>query len=286
MKQGIESIALGQQAPEREIILSLWTGDRPLAAASAGGAVDRLGIDLERDSKLARQSRHDDNWFADHRLEDLVAYKALMPGRLFARTGEVATGWPEQADELIQAGASWLMLPNVMDMAQVESAVGHVGTRAGVIPMIESRQALGLLPDLVKSGLCEEVYFGANDLSQSLGLATRFHAMVHPEVLAALALCRHASLPFGIGGAAAPRTQGLPIPADVVLRFLACLGASRLLLGRSFVNDLYASEAGGLGARVMARTRQIRAELLCWPVGGHALEQAVYELASYTNKLG
>lgn len=284
MTQRLDTLAHGRPS-NREVTLSLWTAERSLAAACARGGVDRLGVDLEGESKAARQSRDGSNWFSDHRVEDLQAHQEVLPGRLFARTGEVTAGWPEQADRLVRAGASWLMLPNLRELAQVQSAAKHLGARASVIPMIENRQALRMLPDLIASRICQEVYFGPNDLSRSLGLPTRFHAMLDPEILAAMEMCRAASLPFGIGGGAAPQTPGLPVPAALVLRFLAGVGVTRLLLGRSFVAAVTAPAMTDLVTRVSAQTDQIRAALRRWPVGGQTLEQTVHELGRFANKL-
>lgn len=218
------------------VLISVWTAQPTLAAAAVRAGVDRLGVDLEYHSKLARQQPSSRNWFSDHGIAALTQHAALAPPALFVRT-EACTHprWPELLEAVLARGASVVLLPNVMHVADVEAASSCVAGRALVVPMLESRLGLELLPALAAAGYAE-VFFGANDLARDLGLADRFAAMSSRPVLKALRLCQELGLHFGVGGTSRPRqlTPALPVPPEILLDFQCAVGADRVILARSF----------------------------------------------------
>lgn len=255
-------------------VLTLWTDDPAFARTADRAGVDRIGPDLERLGKRERQ-RDPRFWLSPHREESLPRIKdALTRAKLFARTNPPHPGWGDEAARLIAAGADVLMLPAFRSAAEVRQALGVVGGRALLVPLIETAEALDDVAAIAAIDGLTEVHFGLNDLALGLGLANRFAVLRHPAVEEAARLLRRAGLSVGIGGIGRARDADLPIPSDLIYAQYPRLGATGALIARSFHRGLppgsdYLREAVAAARRRLAywygcdgrRLREAREEL-------------------------
>lgn len=260
------------------LVLTLWTADSWLAAAADAAGIDRVGCDLERYGKRARQKTWN-SWISEHQLEDLPRVRAaLRNAELFARVDPIHDRTEEQLARVLAAGTRVVMLPMAEDpnaIAGIASAMGE----ARLILMIETARGVAMIDELVQVSGVDEVHIGPNDLAASLGLENRFSVYVHEASETVAEAAASAGLPFGIGGIARPDHDRLPIPPDLVYAQLARLGASRALLSQSFE-----AHPDGSFANRVARARQRFAE---WSAADSLeLDQARSALADLAQGLG
>ncbi|KAB2970742.1 hypothetical protein [Zoogloea sp.] len=215
-------------------VLTLFTRDAALAAEADRAGVDRIGVDLERLDKDARQGGLA-TWISDHSEADLTALAARIPGRrLFARCNPMHAGSEAEIERLLASGVRTIMLPFFRRAAEVERFVGLVAGRAHPVPLLETAEAAADVEALCRIPGLSEVHVGLNDLRLSLGWPTHFHVLVSGllERLAERILA--AGHVLAIGGVGRARDDRLPIPSDLVLAQYPRLGAGGALVSRAF----------------------------------------------------
>ena len=191
----------------------------------------------------------------------------LRHARLFARCDPQIDG---QLERLVEAGVAFVMLPMFRDAEAVAAACERVAGRARIVPLVETREAVERIDEVLAVAGVDEVHVGLNDLSLALGLPNRFAALVHPAVERVAAGARAAGARLGLGGIGRAGQEDLPIPASLVYAQHARLGSGAALLSRSFLGG-----CGDLGEEVRAARRQ----LASWRAAdGEAQERATARL--------
>jgi len=203
-----------------------------IAAHIAHHGVGRVFVDLEVLGKQARQG-HLDTWMSAHQPSDVAAVRAAVNrGQVLVRLNP----WnPESAVEIemaLASGADWLMLPMFHRLSELEAFCGAVAGRVPVIPLVETAEALALLPQVAQTAGVAEVFIGLNDLRISLGLRFLFEPLVNGVLDAAAATLNDLGVPWGFGGLARAG-EGL-LPAELILGEHVRLGSSRVILSRTF----------------------------------------------------
>jgi hypothetical protein len=217
------------------VVLTLWTADPAVAGLADRAGVDRVGVDLERLGKAARQAGLG-TWISPHTEADLAGIRdQLTTARLFARINPVHAGSAREIDAVIALGAQVLMLPMVATAAEAARFVDLVGGRATTVLLVERAQAVVAIGDLLRVDGVDEVHVGLNDLALSLGLPNRWLALDGDMITGVGAQVRDAGLRFGVGGIGLAGDRALPIPSDLVYAALARTGATAALLSRSFM---------------------------------------------------
>ena len=243
------------RAAAAPFVLTLWTDDAELARSADRAGVDRVGPDLERLGKRDRQ-RGPNFWISPHSEESLQRIRPVLTrARLFARTNPPHDNWAAEAERLIAAGVDVLMLPAFRSARDVGDALGVVGGRAELVPLVETREALGDAAAIAATDGLSEVHFGLNDLALAFGLANRFAVLRHPEVADAARVFRDAGMRLGAGGIGRAGDAGLPIPSDLIYAQYARLGATAALIARSFFRGLPPGEKPLADAIAAARRR-------------------------------
>lgn len=244
-------------------MLTLWTGDASLAAAADAAGVQRIGVDLERHGKSARQSSHA-TWISPHRIEEFEAVCAsLLQADAFARIDGLHAGTRSEVERLLARGADVLMAPMVASAADASEFAGLVAGRARTVALVETRQGIERLPEIAATPGIDEVHIGINDLSLSLNLKTRWAVLTGALLQDAAACVRAAGKPFGFGAIGRAQDDSLPLSSDLVYAEYARVGATRALMARSF--GVTADTVADLVAAAQARIdvwRQAPADLL------------------------
>src|SRR5688572_22616735 len=92
-------------SPEH-IVLTLWTADPAVATAADAAGVDRVGVDLERLGKAARQ-RGRGTWLSDHDEHDLDCITPMLRrAQGFARINPVHDGTADEVESVLRRGAA------------------------------------------------------------------------------------------------------------------------------------------------------------------------------------
>jgi hypothetical protein len=222
-------------SPSNELLLTLWTDDPVLAATAEAAGIDRIGPDLERLGKLARQPAGG-YWLSPHRRDRVpVLRTALRTAALFVRTDPLHPGWESALDEMIDDGVDVVMLPVFRTAGDVARALSAIGDRARLVPLVETADALANASQIAALPGLTDVHFGLNDLGLALGMRNRFAVLLDPLLAHACRAFTDAGVRVGIGGIGRAGDVGLPVPADLLYAAYAGLGASAALISRSFL---------------------------------------------------
>lgn len=222
-----------------QFILTAITSDSQVVRAAGAAGVERIGIDIERLGKAARQGHIPGARISPHQLEDLRTVAANAGGaEVFARLNPLHPGSRNEVETAIALGARALMLPQFHTAREAEQFVALVHGRATVILLLETPTAIENLPAITAVDGVSEIMVGLNDLHLALGLASHFELVVS-DVLPRIAhAVRNAGIRFGFGGVARFDDDSLPVPPDLVLAQYPRLQATSAWLSRSFFHGL------------------------------------------------
>ena len=216
---------------------TLMTNDPDLAARADGAGVDRIGIDLDRLGKRQRQPAG--YRISEHAAADLDRLRgAVRRGRLFARTDPLHAGSPRQVAELLDRGATSLMLPMFRRTEEAARFVDLVAGRAEVVLLVETVAAAFRIAEFARLDGVDEIVVGLNDLHLDAGLDDRFEIVVSDVMEAMARAVRGRGVRFGFGGLGRADDESLPVPSSLVYPQYARLGATSAILSRSFFRDL------------------------------------------------
>lgn len=216
-------------------MLTLLTTEPLWVRAAVAAGVQRVGVDIERRGKRARQRSWGDARISDHRLVQLRTVAAHAGGaRVFARLNPPYAGTAAEVERALALGASSLMLPQFRTVADAECFVGLVAGRAEVLLLVETAPAVARLREIAAVRGVDEIMVGLNDLHHALGLRSAMELAASPELERIAAEVRDAGVRFGFGGVARPGEQGLPVSPDLLLARHAALGSASAWIARSF----------------------------------------------------
>lgn len=216
------------------LLLTLWTDDPGLALQAQAAGVDRIGPDLERLGKRARQPCGG-YWLSTHRRDRVPALRTVLrDAQLFVRTDPLHPGWEQALEDLLEDGVEVVMLPVFRTVGDVARALRAIDGRARLVPLIETAEALADAERIAALPGLAEVHFGLNDLGLALGVRNRFAVLLDPRMEQACRVLAARGIRIGIGGIARAGDTRLPIPADLLYAQYARLGATAALVARSF----------------------------------------------------
>jgi hypothetical protein len=216
--------------------LTLFTNDAELARRADAAGVDRIGTDLERIGKDARQGGLN-TWISDHTLDDLAAIARVIDRRrLFCRINPIHPGSAEEIDTVLALGVATLMLPMFTTTKEVETFLRLVDGRAHPVLLLETAAAATIVDDICRVPGVVEIHAGLNDLRLSLGWPSHFHVLVSDLLVGLSERIRAAGIAFRVGGLGRAGDASLPISSDLVYPQYPRLGASGGLISRVFFN--------------------------------------------------
>ena len=253
--------------------LTLLTSESSLAREADRAGVQRIGVDMERLGKMARQRGHDCRISA-HTWDDLAAVgEVVQAARLFVRVNPIHDGTEREVEIALGLRASVLMLPSFREADDVARFIDQVRGRARVVILVEQAAAVARIRSILQVPGVNEVMLGLNDLRLQFGVANHFEMLASPviDMLATEVLAR--GLPLSIGGVGRVGDASLPVPVDLVLAQYPRLGATGAWLSRSFCRVTEGSDFD-------AGVRELRTRLDEWAAASRRqLEQARRELA-------
>lgn len=214
----------------------MYITNRPdIALIAQKYGVDRIWIDLEVIGKGERQ-KGVDSVKSHHRIADIANIKPqLTSSEILVRVNHWYEGSADEINAVIAAGADLVMLPYWKTLDEVRKFVSVVGGRCKTILLLETREAVEIVDDVLKMGGFDEIHIGLNDLHLSYGKDFMFELLTDGTVEM---LCRKFALtdiPYGFGGIAR-MGEGI-IPAEKIILEHYRLGSSRAILSRSFCDS-------------------------------------------------
>lgn len=217
----------------------MYITNNPVTAEIAQKAgVDRIWIDMEYIGKEERQKGLD-TVKSHHTLEDVKRLKPIMnDSKLLVRINPLheATKYynnsKDEIDEVINAGADIVMLPMFKTRNEVEKFVEYVNGRSTVQLLLETKEALINLDDILKVEGIDEIHIGLNDLHLSLKKEFMFELLCDNTVANICKKVSSCGIKYGFGGIA--RVGYGMLPAEYIIAEHYHLGSTAAILSRGF----------------------------------------------------
>ena len=210
------------------------TNNPDVALIAEKNGVDRVWIDLETLGKEERQKGMN-TVKSNHKISDIaVLSKVLTKSELLVRTNPWNENSVEEIEKVISAGANRIMLPMWKSLSEVDCFLRTINKRVSTTLLLETKEAVECLDEVLLHPLLDEIHIGLNDLHLSYGLTFLFEPLSSGMVEKLCKKMKDAGVSFGFGGIA-KIGEGM-LPAERVVMEHYRLGSTRAILSRSFCN--------------------------------------------------
>lgn len=196
--------------------------------------VQRIWIDLETLGKEERQ-KNINSVKSHHTIHDVeVISNMLLKSKLMVRINPWNHNSIDEIEKVIYAGADRIMLPMWKTAEEASLFLSAVNNRVPTTLLLETKEAVECLDDVLKNPLLDEIHIGLNDLHLSYGLTFMFVLLTNGIVEMLCSKMKSAGIPYGFGGIA--RIGEGMLPAEKIIMEHYRLGSTRAILSRSFCN--------------------------------------------------
>ena len=159
----------------------------------------------------------------------------LTTSEMLVRVNHWYEGSEKEIEEVIDAGADMIMLPYWKTVEEVKSFVEAVNGRCKTTFLLETKEAVECVDDVLNHGGFDEIHIGLNDLHLSYGMTFMFELLADGTVERLCRKFKAAGIPYGFGGIA-KLGDGL-LPAEKVIMEHYRLGSTRAILSRTFCDN-------------------------------------------------
>lgn len=244
----------------------MYITNRPeVAQLAQTSGVDRIFVDMEYIGKDARQAGMD-TVKSHHTFDDIRTIKQAINGgssRLLVRINPIhdATAdycsTEEEIDNAIECGADILMLPMFKRPGDVERFLTAVDGRVATLLLLETKEAVESVDQILAVKGFDEVHIGLNDLHLAYKKKFMFELYVDGTLDWLTSKLREQQVRFGIGGIA--RIGHGMLPAEYVIGEHYRLGSKMAILSRSFCDANKATDLNAIRSTFIAGVEGIRA---------------------------
>ena len=217
------------------LILMYITNSPEVAQIAQNSGVDRIWIDLQTFGKEERQKGMN-TVKSQHTVDDIKKIKPILTkSEMLVRVNPWNDNSVQEIDQVVSAGADIIMLPMWKSAAEVTNFINSVGGRCKTTLLLETKEAVECLDEVLKNDGVDEIHIGLNDLHLSYGLTFMFELLANGTVEKLTKKIAGAGLPYGFGGIAR-LGEGL-LPSKKVIMEHYRLGSTRAILSRSFCDN-------------------------------------------------
>ena len=210
------------------------TNKPEVAKIAEANGVDRIWIDLETLGKEERQ-RGINTVKSHHQISDIPKVNhVLQSAELLVRINPIYKGTANEINSVIESGADIIMLPMWNSLSEVIQFLDCVGRRTKTTLLLETKDAVEHLDQVLEYGGFDEIHIGINDLHLSYNLKFMFELLANGVVDSLCSRIKAAGFPYGFGGIA--RLGFGLLPSENVILEHYRLGSTRAILSRSFCN--------------------------------------------------
>lgn len=210
------------------------TNNPQIALIAQKYGVDRVWVDLETLGKEERQ-RNLNSVKSHHTIKDIKAIAPLLSSsEMLVRINPWNDDSENEIGRVIEAGAELIMLPMWKSAEEVSKFINAVNGRVKTVLLLETKQAVECLDEVLKLGGIDEIHIGLNDLHLSCCLTFMFELLTNGTVESICNKIRAKGIPYGFGGVA-KIGEGM-LPAEKIILEHYRLGSQRVILSRSFCN--------------------------------------------------
>lgn len=196
--------------------------------------IERIWVDLETLGKNERQG-HIDSVKSHHSISDIKRIVPILDkSEMLVRVNPINEKSEEEIKQVIDAGADIIMLPMWKSKNEVISFLKYVNGKTKTVLLLETKEAVECLDDVLNMGGFDEIHIGLNDLHLSYGQVFMFQLLTDGTIENLCNKIKKYNIPYGFGGIAKLGTGDLP--AENVIQEHYRLGSTRAILSRSFCN--------------------------------------------------
>lgn len=214
------------------ITLMYITNKPEVALIAQKAGVDRIWVDLEIIGKEKRQSGMN-TVKSKHTVSDIYKIKPLLTtSKMMVRVNPLNSNSKKEINEVIEAGAEYLMLPMYRTKADVEKFITLVSKRAKIILLLETIDAERNLDEYIDLPGIDEIHIGLNDLHLEYKKKFMFELLANGKVEEITKKLKAKNIKFGFGGFA--RVGHGILPAEMIITEHYRLGSTMGILSRGF----------------------------------------------------
>ena len=208
------------------------TNNPDVALIAEKNGVDRVWVDLETFGKEERQ-KHMNTVKSKHSVDDIKRIAPLLTtSEMLVRVNAWNDNSVQEIKAVIDAGADIIMLPMWKSVSEVADFINAVDGKCKTILLLETREAVECLDEVLKINGIDEIHIGLNDLHLSYKLTFMFELLSNGTVEEICEKIKAAEIPYGFGGVARLGTGELP--AEKIIMEHYRIGSTRAILSRSF----------------------------------------------------
>ena len=206
-----------------------------VALIAEKNGVDRIMVDLETIGKEERQ-KNMNTVKSHHTVADVADISNLLTkSEMLVRINPWNEASDSEIETVISAGADRIMLPMWKTVSEVNSFLGTVNGRVRTTLLLETKEAVEIVDEVLENPLIDDIHIGLNDLHLSYGLTFMFELLTNGVVESLCRKFKAKGIPYGFGGIA--RIGEGVLPAERIIMEHYRLGSSRAILSRSFCNS-------------------------------------------------
>lgn len=210
------------------------TNNADVALIAEKYGVQRIWIDLETLGKEERQ-KNMDCVKSKHSINDIkIISNVLSNSELMVRINPWNSNSKTEIEEVISAGAQRIMLPMWKSTEETSKFLSAVNLRVNTTLLLETKEAVECLDEVLGNPLLDEIHIGLNDLHLSYGSTFMFELLTNGTVEMLCNKMKKVGIKFGFGGIASIG-EGM-LPAEKIIMEHYRLGSTRAILSRSFCN--------------------------------------------------
>jgi len=211
----------------------LITNEELKAKLAVANGVDYIFVDMETLGKEERQSGRG-AVFNKHNINDVKNITSCVPQQnSLIRVNPINPNSEKEIQDVLAFKPGHIMLPFFKEKEELELFSKLTKNKTSRYLLVETIEALELLPRAQSLDLYDKLHLGLNDLSIEMGYKCIFKVLFDERFLAAVSFLNSQSIPFGIGGAG--KLDGdHQIPAEMLLTHYTHLGSQAVILSRAF----------------------------------------------------
>lgn len=203
-----------------------------VALIAEKNGVDRIMVDLETLGKEERQ-KNMNTVKSHHTVDDVrLVSNILTSSEMLVRINPWNESSIDEIEAVISAGADRIMLPMWRTVAEVNSFLKAVNGRVHTTLLLETKEAVEVIDEILENTLLDEIHIGLNDLHLSYGLTFMFELLSNGTVEVLCQKFKARGISYGFGGIA-KLGEGL-LPAEKIIMEHYRLGSTRAILSRTF----------------------------------------------------
>lgn len=238
------------------------TNNPDIARIAEKSGVDRIFVDMEYIGKDVRQGGMD-TVKNHHTIKDVVAIrKVIKKTELIVRVNPIHNATKdyysseEEINDVIAAGADIIMLPFFKTASEVKRFVKIVDGRCRTMLLLETRDGVKNLDEILKIRGIDEIHIGLNDLHLDYGMNFMFEPLSNGLVAKIVKKVKRANIPFGFGGIA--RVGEGELSSEIIIAEHYRLGSTMAILSRSFCDSSSVKDTDTVGPVFSEGVKNIR----------------------------